>query len=618
MTEEIRRRRRRRTDSDARSDGPGSERPRKRRTEAGRAALKKRRIITGVIAAVVLFSLWSAYTGWQVYRELRDARDQALIMRSALARGDVDGAKTALKKFQDASGSAAGRTGGLTWGTLQWTPFVGDDLRALKTMSRTLDHLGDDALPPLVESASGLTAGDFTPNAHQFPLQRVAALEEPALKSSTAFNQADEELDAIDSSSFAGPLRSNFESLRDAVGSAATALDSARRAAQLMPALLGSDGPRDYLLVFQNNAELRSTGGLGGNASVIHAEDGKVEITRQEGTGVFGEKAQPVLPISAEEKALYDDQLATYFGDANFTPDYPRASELWAAHWKLETGIDVDGVFIVDPVAMSYMLNVTGPVEVEGIELTGANVVSIVENLVFFRYPLQADQDDFFNAVAKTVFDTFADGNGDPVKLLRGLAQGVNEGRVRIHSFNPEDQAAIAGTEIAGELPSEPERNPAVGVYLNDGTAAKMSYYLNYSVTVSSLECADGVQTLVGQMEIESKTPDVTKLPQAIVGYPEQLGFIKPGQQVVIADFMSPIDGSIEELKFDGSTLRDPLIDKFGKRKVLSLGLYFDPGQSHVISWTMKTGKGQTGAVETSVTPGAQPENESSVSRSSC
>ncbi len=43
-----------------------------------------------------------------------------------------------------------------------------------------------------------------------------------------------------------------------------------------MPAFLGADGDRNYLYVFQNNAEVRSTGGLPGNISLVHASDGRV------------------------------------------------------------------------------------------------------------------------------------------------------------------------------------------------------------------------------------------------------------------------------------------------------------------------------------------------------
>ena len=69
--------------------------------------------------------------------------------------------------------------------------------------------------------------------------------------------------------------------------------------------MVGADGPRDYLLVFQNNAEIRATGGLPGAWARVHAQDGKLTIVEQGAGGDFGERATPVLALSKPERAVY-------------------------------------------------------------------------------------------------------------------------------------------------------------------------------------------------------------------------------------------------------------------------------------------------------------------------
>ncbi len=54
-------------------------------------------------------------------------------------------------------------------------------------------------------------------------------------------------------------------------------------AARLLPPMLGADGPRDYLVVFQNLAEPRATGGMFGSFAVVHTDQGKVTVL-DEGT----------------------------------------------------------------------------------------------------------------------------------------------------------------------------------------------------------------------------------------------------------------------------------------------------------------------------------------------
>ena len=144
---------------------------------------------------------------------------------------------------------------------------------------------------------------------------------------------------------------------------------------------------------------------------------------------------------------------------------------------------------MVDPVAVSYLLESIGALQVEGRDLTALTVVAEVEHLAYLRYGDQVSQDAFFNAVADAAFDLFASGQGDPVQLVEGLIRGVNERRILMHSFEPDEQAVIDGTTIAGEITDPGTDIPQVGVYLNDGTGAKMSFFLDHEVQVTSASC---------------------------------------------------------------------------------------------------------------------------------
>ena len=329
---------------------------------------------------------------------------------------------------------------------------------------------------------------------------------------------------------------------------------------------------------------------------------------------------KPVLPLSADEQALYGDELGTYFLDANFTPDVPRAAALWGARWEERFGGTVDGIFTLDPVTLSYLLEATGPVTVSGVELGAGNVIEVVESSVYLNQPDPALQDEFLNDVAKKVFDTFAAGRGDQVGVIRALVRGVDEGRVRIHSFDEDDQAVVAGTTIAGELLGPDPRRPQVGVYLNDGTGSKMSYYLDYEVDVAAVGCTRDRQRLLGRMRITSDTPsDVASLPQAVTGYDgARAAEVERGQQVVVTHVMAPRGAEIGEVTLDGERLDQPVLERLGDRRVLPLSLLLSPGQTHDLTWRMSTAPGQDSDVDVSVTPGRHPETESSVVPTAC
>jgi hypothetical protein len=563
---------------------------------------------------------WFAWVAQQVYSDLRDVRNDARVLSEAIGEGDAERAQEMLARFQESSNAAADGTDSLTWSVLERVPFYGDDARALAAVSEVLSGLGEEGVKPLVDSAVKVSARAYSPEAGQFPLADIAALEQPATQSYEAFHAASGELAAYDTSTLVDPLARAFDGLRVQVDTAEVALETAARASRLMPAFLGADGERNYLYVFQNNAEVRSTGGLPGNISLVNAKEGRVQIARQASGAQLGESPRPVLPLTDEERSVYGRQLGTYFLDANFTPDFPRASDLWRARWQDEFGGAIDGVFTLDPVTLSYLLEATGPVRVNGVELDTTNVVRVVENLVYINVPDPLQQDEFLNAVAKKVFDTFASGTGDPVRVIQALYRGVADGRVRIHSFTEADQGVIDGTEITGELPVESGRNPHVGVYLNDATGSKMSYYLQYSVDVAAVSCTDEKQELLGRLEISSKTPPNPELlPEAVSGFDAVRDpFIKHGQQFVVGDIFAPIGGKISNINVDGEVLDPPVIDRLNGRELVSLAFLFKPRETHLVTWEMTTGADQDGDTTVAVTPGVLPESESSTVPSAC
>lgn len=572
----------------------------------------------GVLVVVLLAVIWTGFTLWRASGDLHDVQRSALVLRGKLADGDADGARRALAEYQDAARRAHDRTDGPTFAVFEHLPVVGDDARAVALAARVLDDLGRDGLPPIVESADQVTAGAYQPRDHRFPLAAIAALREPARESEAAFDAAADDLRGTDASALAGPVRTRFEELRSLVLTSRDTLGSAYRAAAMMPDLLGQHGTRRYLLVFENNAELRSTGGLAGSVSELVARDGHVDIVDQEATHSFGITRRSPVPLTRQERAVFGPALGQYFLDAVLTPDVPRASELMAAHWQKAYGQRIDGIFLVDPVAVSYLLTGTGPVDVPGYApVTSADVVQSVENTIYKLTTDPAAHDDYQDAVAKAVFNTFADGRGDPAQVITGLARGVAEGRIRMHSFDRSVQQHVAGTEIAGELPAD---EPAVGVYLNDGTGSKMSYYLKYDVSLVARSCTGDVQDLVGSIRLTNDTPDdIAELPWSVTGFtPDRPEGFVPGEQQVAMYLMIPDGASVDELEVADRQIQAPATLPFEGRTMVPIYLDLTPQETQNVDFVLRTGHGQTGSTDLFVTPGAEAGSQSGTVPSAC
>lgn len=565
--------------------------------------MNRRRMASTVVLVGALATVgWTGLRVWQVQADLGAANLSAQRLRTAVVEEQDDLARRELAQLQRHSRAAAARSAGLSWRLLRWAPVVGDDAAAVHTISDTLAELSARGLPELLTAVGDLQGGGLAPQGGTVPVDRVAALAAPVRVGADAFTAADRRLGSIASGDLVGPLRRPYAALTELVGRTDERLEDVARAVDLLPRMLGQDDERRYLLMFQNNAEVRATGGMPGMVALLQARQGRVTQGEVVPAGAFPKLDRPVLPLTEEEQAVYGAQLGTYFQDANFTPDFPRTAELMAARWQRDRGGRVDGVISVDPVALSYLLRATGPVTVDGVRLTSESVVAELLNRTYLRLPDPKDQDVFFAKAAGAIFKAFSSGVGSPRALVQELARAANQRRLLVHSFEQSEQARLSGTPIAGELPRGAGRRPQVGLYLNDSTASKMSYYLRYRTQVLSLSCRAGRQQLRGEMVISSQTPPgVAGIGDSITG-PGTYGVPK-GSQLVSLDLVGPVGGELSRIALDGEPMEVDVHTLHG-RPDATLALWFDPGQELTLTWQMTTGPGQTGRAQVHSTPG--------------
>ena len=392
---------------------------------------------------------------------------------------------------------------------------------------------------------------------------------------------------------------------------------AADTASSMLPTMLGGSAPQRYLLVFQNNAEIRATGGLPGAVADVVASDGRLSIEKQIAGMDLGPTRRPVLPLTDAERKLYGDVLGQYFVNANSTPDVPRAADLMRARWEQAyPDRPVDGVILVDTVALGYLIDATGPITVQGVRLTGENLTEELLSRSYARLT-QDQQDAFFAEVARTAFEKFTTGVSDGTALLKALAHGVEEGRILLHSFDADLQQRITGTRIAGDLLSAPPASrPSIAVTLDDTTAAKMSYYLRYQVDASATYCTpqqgQGI-SLKAHLTSTAPADAATSLPSYVTGNQG----VRKGDELVTVRFFGPVGGSIGDLVLNDEPMSLIRTTEDG-RPVAMTYIELMPGQTVDLSLTMESGPDQAGDTQVTVTPTIQRSDVLSTLTSAC
>jgi len=464
------------------------------RPRRARNPRRGRRIALLVIAGGVLLLL--ASIGWVGARallsksELESAIPLANTVQTSLVGGDSAAAGAAAAELVERANNAASLTSDPVWRAFESLPAVGVNLTVVRQLANSVKEIANGAVLPLTDAAASISVEGFKPVNGAIALQPLIDSQPSVSAASVALKSAQADLQNVDATGAMSQVRDAAVQLQSALDDATQSVDAVDRAVRIIPAMLGASGPRNYLVLFQNPAELRSTGGISGAVALMQTNEGQMQLTKQVSSTEYTHYNAPVLELPLETRGIYGDITGRFIQDVNLTPNFVQSAELAQEMWRMQFGEQVDGVLSIDPVALSYLLRATGPITLPtGDELSSENAVQLLLTDVYSRYPDTEAQDLFFASAATSVFSAVAGGTADPIALITALAQAGEEHRVLVWSSDDAEQAVLADTTLAGGLPISDQAAQRFGLYFNDATAAKMGPYLDVQTALGQTTC---------------------------------------------------------------------------------------------------------------------------------
>ncbi|MFA5133207.1 MAG: DUF4012 domain-containing protein [Patescibacteria group bacterium] len=151
--------------------------------------------------------------------------------------------------------------------------------------------------------------------------------------------------------------------------------------------LLGDSHFKRYLIVFQNNNEIRATGGFIGSFAVVDVDRGEIKQIDIPGGGSYDIKGQlKELVISPEPFHLINS--AWQFQDSNWFPDFPEAAKKMMWFYEKSGGPSVDGVVAINATLMEELLDLIGPIDMPeyGRVMTADNFINETQKIVELEY----------------------------------------------------------------------------------------------------------------------------------------------------------------------------------------------------------------------------------------
>ena len=164
-------------------------------------------------------------------------------------------------------------------------------------------------------------------------------------------------------------IRSRILQAQEFSTGAVTALTEFRPVIEQLPSIAGGTGERrQYLVLFQNNNELRPTGGFLTAYAIINIENGKVAPEKSDDIYELDKKFNKKLPIPEALGKYLTTEKYWHLRDMNISPDFKESMDQFYSYYTQIPGEPdkIDGIIAVDTEFLTTLMSILGPVQVPG------------------------------------------------------------------------------------------------------------------------------------------------------------------------------------------------------------------------------------------------------------
>ncbi len=313
-------------------------------------------------------------------------------------------------------------------------------------------------------------------------------------------------------------------------------------------------------MLFTNPAESRYLGGFAGSYGVLTADDGKVDFTVSGRiTDLLGNVDPRTLDISGDRYAEYLQrygryEVAKHLQNLTASPDMPTDAEITRSLYKQATGQSIDGVVVVDPYGLAGLLQLTGPVDVQGFAapLTADNAATYLVYQQYLDYGNdRSERKDRLEAAGRSVFDALTSRDlPGPRSLGKVLGPLVEQKRLLFYPFDP---AAVPLFEEMGTTGAfRPDlQTDFMSLRTANANPNKIDSMLHRSIDYDvAYDPGNGQVDATATITLENDSPSAD-LPAYIIGNDRYNPVVNPlGSNEMYVSWYSPLE--LESATVDG------------------------------------------------------------------
>ena len=273
----------------------------------------------------------------------------------------------------------------------------------------------------------------------------------------------------------------------------------------LIDVVLGDGSDRRFLIVAQNSAEMRSSGGLPSALGLVTIEDGIMHIGDFEPVltvfSLYPKNYAKTVGFSKAEKKLIASVWQNYCNKstaATLNPHFPRVAQLMAKCYKKEQKKELDGVISMTPAIVGRLIGVTGTLKLSnGVKLDEKYAVKYLQHDIYYQYfnkkafsdrklykaADKATNDLFAEAAKKVISSIMSELNIKNIRKVLDVIKKSGEDRVfMMWVADNESQEIVKKLGLSGSLNYD-QNDPQIGVFFNNKDPNKLGIHVDIKVT---------------------------------------------------------------------------------------------------------------------------------------
>ncbi len=304
------------------------------------------------------------------------------------------------------------------------------------------------------------------------------------------------------------PLKSYVVQAHEVSAGAADALTEFRPVFEQLPSIAGANGRKKYFILFQNDNELRPTGGFLTAYSIIFIENGKVTPDKSDDIYELDKKFTQKLPIPPELGKYLTTESRWNLRDMNIYPDFKQSMDTFSKYYKSlpNEAKDIDGIIAVDTHVLTDLVRILGPVEVPGFGTFTAEkspscdcpqIIGALSEITDRPTPYaRTDRKGILGPMMRNILTkAYGAPKTEWPTLFETGWQNIQSRHVQFYFFDQNAQAAAEVAGAAGRLTVDSKAQDFLGVVDANLGGAKSNLYVTSEITQEVSEPKDGVIT---------------------------------------------------------------------------------------------------------------------------